>query len=203
MRRGILVAAIAASLLVTGLVLFVGLPRWSGGGRDAVPAPAATATAEAASRTIRATIFFVVEEGISLDGVDREIPYAESPVEQARRLLETQLETTNPPLGQPVPEGTRLRTLFLTEKGEAYVDLSPEIADKHPGGSLEELFTVYAIVNVLTVNMPAVTSVQLLVDGREVDTLAGHIDLRRPLTKNMNLLKRPETSESPATAGTR
>ena len=34
-------------------------------------------------------------------------------------------------------------------------------------------------------NLPAVTAVQMLVDGKEVDTLAGHVDLRRPLAKNL------------------
>ena len=29
--------------------------------------------------------------------------------------------------------------------------------------------------------MPAITAVQMLVDGKEVETLAGHVDLRRPL----------------------
>lgn len=200
-RRGLL-AAIVAALAVTGIVLFVVVPRWSG---RSVPGPAApaTTTAEAASRTVRATIYYVVEEGTSLVGVEREVAYAESPVEQARHVVEAQLESTSPPLGQPVPEGTRLRTLFLTEKGEAYVDLSPEIADKHPGGSLEELFTVYAIVNVLTVNLPSVKSVQILVDGREVDTLAGHIDLRRPLTRNLTLVKGASATATPAQAGTR
>jgi hypothetical protein len=28
--------------------------------------------------------------------------------------------------------------------------------------------------------------VQVLVDGKEVDTLAGHVDLRRPLAKNLS-----------------
>ena len=42
------------------------------------------------------------------------------------RCSSSQLESTSPPLGQPMPEGTRLRSLFLTEKGEAFVDLSPE-----------------------------------------------------------------------------
>ena len=37
----------------------------------------------------------------------------------------------------------------------------------------------------LTVNLPAVTHVQILVDGKEVDTLAGHVDLRHPLSKNL------------------
>jgi spore germination protein GerM len=84
-----------------------------------------------------------------------------------------------------VPPGTTLRALFVTANGEAYIDFSREIAAAHPGGSLDELLTVYTIVNALTVNLPAVSAVQVLVNGKEVDTLAGHVDLRRPLAKNL------------------
>src|SRR5205814_9718699 len=93
------------------------------------------------------------------------------------------------PVGEPllsaVAPGTRLRALFVTERGDAYVDLSREVAAAHTGGSLDELLTVYTIVNALTANLPAVSAVQVLVDGKEVDTLAGHVDLRRPLAKNL------------------
>jgi hypothetical protein len=34
-----------------------------------------------------------------------------------------------------------------------------------------------------------VTTVQVLVDGKEVETLAGHVDLRRPLEKNLTLVQ--------------
>ena len=67
--------------------------------------------------------------------------------------------------------------------------LSRESAGGHPGGTVNELLTVYTIVNALTANLPAVTTVQLLVDGREVDTLAGHVDLRRPLAKNLSYVQ--------------
>ena len=52
-----------------------------------------------------------------------------------------------------------------------------------------KLLTVYTIVNALTANLPAVKSVQLLVNGKEVDTLAGHIDLRKPLEKDLSLVE--------------
>jgi DNA transposition AAA+ family ATPase len=64
--------------------------------------------------------------------------------------------------------------------------MSRDVVTAHPGGSLDELLTVYSIVNALTMNLRAVTSVQVLVDGKEVDTLVGHVDLRRPLTKNVS-----------------
>jgi hypothetical protein len=75
--------------------------------------------------------------------------------------------------------------LFIGQRGEAFVDLAGDVRTKHPGGALDELFTIYAIVNSLTVNLPAISRVQILIDGKEVDTLAGHVDLRHPLQKNL------------------
>ena len=78
--------------------------------------------------------------------------------------------------------------MYVSDRNEAFVDLDATVRAKHPGGSMNELFTVYTIVNAITTNLPDVQSVQLLIDGREVDTLAGHVDLRRPLRKNEALI---------------
>jgi hypothetical protein len=48
---------------------------------------------------------------------------------------------------------------------------------------------VYAIVNAVTANLPAIQRVQLLVEGKEVDTIAGHVDVRRPLERDATLLR--------------
>jgi hypothetical protein len=116
---------------------------------------------------------------------------ADDTAEQARNILDRQLEPAPAPLLQVVPEATRVRTVFLISGGTAYVDLTGEVASTHPGGSLDELLTVYAIVDALTVNLPSITSVQILIDGKEVDTLAGHVDLRRPLPANRALIRPP------------
>ena len=107
------------------------------------------------------------------------------PAEQARALVEAQLQPAPAPLAQSIAEGTRVRQIFVAEDGTAFVDLSKEAVTNHRGGSLDELFAVYAIVNAVTVNLPAIKSVQILIDGQEVDTLAGHVDLRHPLTRNL------------------
>ena len=69
------------------------------------------------------------------------------------------------------------------------VELSADARVAHTGGALDELFTLSAIVNALTVNLPAITRVQILVEGKEVDTLAGHVDLRHPLQKNLKWVR--------------
>ncbi len=177
------VALFVLLVAAVGVVLVVVAPRWYAAAPK-TPKAVAPAPAESATRKIKATLFYVGEDGESLVPVQREVPYGEGVDEQARRIVEAQLGTVPVPLASAFPAGTQLRALYVGDRGEAYVDLSREVASRHPGGTLNELLTVYTVVDALTVNLPAISSVQVLVDGHEVDTLAGHVDLRRPLVKN-------------------
>ena len=183
-HRALGAAAIAALACLLAWLLFVALPRWYGG-----PAKASVDSAAAKApigRKIKTRLFYVSEQGTRLTSVERDVAYAEGTAEQAKEIVNAQIAPVAEPLVSAVPSGTKLRALFVTEQGHAYVDLSPEVAAAHPGGSLHELLTVYTIVNALTLNLPAVSAVQVLVGGKEVDTLAGHVDLRRTLAKNLS-----------------
>jgi hypothetical protein len=183
--RAAVAAGIAAVVIILAAFGIAHLRRRGGSAAAGNPATTpATAPAQAESRRIKATLYYIGEKGERLVGVERDVPYGATPAEQARRIVEEQLKEAPAPLASAVPKGTSLRALFISG-ADAYVDLSPEISSGHEGGSLEEILTVYALVNALTTNLPAVERVQILVAGREVDTLAGHVDLRRPLQKNL------------------
>jgi spore germination protein GerM len=188
-------SALAAAGIGMVLLLFVLLPRWSvqESGRPAAQA----APGETATRKITAHLFFVAEDGLHLAAVEREVPYGDGTAEQATRIIEAQLEPAPAPYTSAIPSGTKLRGVFVSSLGEAFVDLSPEVSSAHPGGSLNELFTVYTIVDTLTTNLPAIMAVQVLIDGKEVDTLAGHVDLRRPLQENTRWVAHTESETKP------
>ncbi len=171
--------------LGAGLVALVLLLRWYG--PAFLPASDATTVADAAGGgpLARVTLFYLARDGTGLVGRERGVDPGTDAVSRARAIAQRQLDPAPPPLMSPFPEGTRVRSLYLTADGNAFVDLSREVSAAHPGGSLDELFTVYALVNALTINVPEINAVQIMVDGREVDTLAGHIDLRRPLESNL------------------
>lgn len=188
-RIGLIAAMTSAAALLVW-VMFVGLPRWYGPPPAAPVATPASVPAEP-SRKIKARLFYVDDEGTRLSTVETEVPFAEQTVDQAREIITAQLAPVSGPLVSAIPLGTTLRALFVTDQSMAFVDLSAEVASAHPGGSNNELLTVYTIVHALTVNLPAITTVQVLVDGKEVDTLAGHVDLRRPLARNLALLVDP------------
>jgi len=160
--------------------------------RLARPQPAAADAATPASGAetphIAATLFYASAEGDSLVAVRREVALAEGIDAQGRQIVMAQLGPAPAPHVSVIPKGTTLRAFFVTERGDAFVDLSPEVSTAHPGGSLTELLTVHAIVNAVTANLPAVQRVQIIVDGKEVDTLAGHVDIRRPLARDAALI---------------
>lgn len=192
-RRVIVGVAIAIVAVALGWALMSSLARILRS-QDAAPVagPPATQTTPGdvpAVPRIKATLFFVSDDGRGLSAVEQEIPLAEGTVRQARALVEAQLAATPPaPLVSAIPAGTTLRGLYVSERNEAFVDLDSTLRDKHPGGSMNELLTVFTLVNAITTNLPDVQTVQLLIDGHEVDTLVGHVDLRRPLRKNESLI---------------
>jgi len=203
MTRGARIAgALGVVMLAAGVgwVLFVGLPRWT----QPAPPPEDLAVARApdepvvpATPRIKARLFYLTADGMRLQPSEQEVEFGATATAQARRLIEAQLLPPQAPLLSAVPAGTTLKELFLTGRGEAYVDLSAELAKNHSGGSLDEILTVYTLVSALTENLPSITHVQILIDGREVDTLAGHVDLRRPLTRATEWIEQP-TPAAPA-----
>jgi hypothetical protein len=164
------------------------------------PAPAPTPTAH-----ITATLFFGARDGLLLQPVRLEVPLADGTVAQGRQIVNALLQKPPAPYLPVIPTGTTLRAFYVTSGGDAFVDLSSDISVKHPGGTQAELLTVYSIVNTIATNLQGVQRVQLLVDGKEADSVAGHVDVRRPLERDMTLVRQdspppvqPSTSPSPA-----
>jgi hypothetical protein len=102
-----------------------------------------------------------------------------------------------------LPPATRVNDVFVLAHGVACVSLSGEVAGGLPGGSRAELLTVYSIVNTIVTNFPAVSRVQLVLNDQLATTLAGHVDIGRPLPPDMTLVAvdvKPEASPLPSAA---
>lgn len=188
-RRLLVVGAIAVLAIAGGWWLTTRFLSGRGATGQGTPASPIETPAAADARKITATLYFVSEDGMALVGVQREVAFGDTVLDQAKQIVAAQLAVAPAPLVSAIPPETGLRALYLTERGDAFVDLSPDVRTRHTGGALDELFTVYTIVNALTTNLPAVKRVQILIEGKEVDTLAGHVDLRHPLQKNLTWVR--------------
>ena len=211
MKIGRANALTVLGLLTLLLVVVLAAPRWTrlltrtvpgddadDGGPAAAPAPAPEGEdAAAVEQKINVKLFFLAPDQPALLIEDREVTYSADLARQVRTVVEEIVKGPRKGLVGSLPAETRVIDSFVTSAGVAYVDLSREAAEKHPGGSRGELLSVYSIVNSLTSNFPAVKRVQILIEDRQVTTLAGHVDLTRPLSSDLTFLVGAVPSAAP------
>ena len=142
-----------------------------------------------AEGSIRVTLFYLSGTGNMFSPEEREIPFADSLQEQAKQVVHQLLAGSRSGRGSAIPSGVELRGLFITQQGLAFLDLSQELIANHPGGTSAEELTVYSFANTLISNFPAVKKVKILVEGREIQSLAGHLDLTRPYGRGPSRLE--------------
>jgi germination protein M len=124
---------------------------------------------------IQVKLYVVARSGRRLATESQEIPLEPSVQQQASEVVELLLRRS-----AAFPLGVKLLEIFITSQGVAYVDLSKELISNHPGGSSAEELTVFSLTSTLVANFPAIKTVKLLVEGREIQTIAGHLDLTLP-----------------------
>jgi spore germination protein GerM len=134
-------------------------------------------------------LYFSDRENSFLIAENRHILNQDDPIALGTQIMHALLMGPQKALARTIPEKTKLKAFYLVPDNIAFVDLSVEIMDDHPGGAKSELLTIYSIVNSLILNIPEIEAVKLLIDGRETSTLAGHIDLRSPFKANMMLIR--------------
>lgn len=141
--------------------------------------------------TFQATLLFASSAGDGLVREGREMDACGGPAECVEAVV---TELINGPLGDltpTLPPATSIRAVQVN--GDlALVDFDDDLVDGLPAGSSAEMTAVYSIVDTIAANFPQIRRVQLLIDGKTVDTLKGHVDLREPLTPDFDLEQKPQ-----------
>jgi spore germination protein GerM len=137
--------------------------------------------------TKKVFLFFLAEEDDLLHPEVREIKADAVLTLQAKLVIRELIKGSRNGGISPIPVKTKLRELFITDEGIAFVDFSKEIQENQFFGSAGEIAAVFSIVNTLAYNFKSIKRVFILIDGREKETLGGHIDLKRPLLPRFDL----------------
>ncbi len=197
MKRADLLTAGGLVLLLLAVALTA--PRWSRLLRQPLRASAEDAATGAADpeptavpaevvRTINVKLFFEDTQGRGLVLEERSVTYHASLSRQIQVVVEELLRGSTTGSLSPLAGEAKVLEVLVTARGAAYVDLSKEITHGQLPGARAELLAVYSLVNSVTLNFPAIRRVQIMVDGQPTETLAGHVDLSRPLLPDMTLL---------------
>lgn len=180
-KKKLVIFSVLLSLLIVLIIVYFNLGEESEPGE--IPfIPSALEETESSEQKESAVIvlFFPSEHDGLLHREEREIFPESSLALQAKRIILELLSGSRLGFLSPIPPETRLRELYITNDGIAFVDFSRELTDKHLSGSSAEMATIFSIVDSLCYNLKQIKKVFILIDGGEKKTLGGHIDLANP-----------------------
>ena len=173
--------AIAMSVLIV-VALSLGIYTWRMG-KTVTSAPSAAVDSRplappVSGPTERVILFVAHDEDGSLRPESAQIPMPSGRQQRAeellRALLSMYLDKNSPHV---LGSGSEIRSVFLVDPGVAVIDLNSAFADTHRSGVLVEELTVASLIHTISANTQGILRVQILVDGKQRDTLAGHADL--------------------------
>jgi spore germination protein GerM len=134
-------------------------------------------------------LFFADKQKNYLTAETRLLNASGPPEVLGRTILEALIKGPESNLLPTVPKKTSIRALYVDKNHTAVIDFHSNIQENHLGGAYTELLTIYSIVNSLTLNVAEIDSVKFLINGKEVDTLAGHVDIKSPFNANLVIIR--------------
>jgi len=142
---------------------------------------AALAEMRARTGTMDLRLFLIVPGIERLIPVPRTVAAPMTIDAQVRLAVEELIRWNGTETISPLASQTRVRETWVSPGGIAYIDFDRSFYDFSGSGSLGELHSIYGIVATITLSFPEIVAVQFLIDGEIWETLAGHVDLTRPL----------------------
>ncbi len=132
----------------------------------------------ASGPTEQATLYVAYDDSGTLKPRGAQIPLPSGRQERAEELLRAlvniYLDKSSPHV---LGAGSEVRGVYLVDPGLAVIDLNAAFANSHRSGVLVEELTMTSLVETLSANVPGISRVKILVDGKDRDSLAGHVDL--------------------------
>lgn len=188
------VLAIAGLILVTAAAFMTA--QVFGPNRKATAPEVETPEVELTTEEVETEVIELLfpGEGNLLYSEPREMPAVGTIDQRIQAVIETLLAgPTSAGFRPPLPDGVKVLAVhFLEREGTVVLDLgAPEEEGPLAMGSRREMLSAYSLVNTVTSNFEGAERLQLLWNGRQPVTFAGHLDTSRPLAPNSSLQASP------------
>lgn len=150
-----------------------------------IPTIVSPVVSERTEKSIRVKVYYPDDSGMRLVAVERDVLVNDTTDKYTAAVEALLDEPDEDNLTKIFPKNATIRSVTVAN-GLATVDLGGSITKNFVGGSTGEELLVGSVVDTLT-NFPEIRRVQFLVDGREIETLSGHMDLSVPLERMSSL----------------
>jgi hypothetical protein len=176
--RHLLIGVAALLVLVVSMGIYLRHMRLQAGALDAAAANSLPVAPPASGPTETVTLYVADDDAGMLRARSAQIPLPGGRQQRAEELLRALLRIYQQPgAAHPMSPAADIRSIYLVDPGAAVIDLNAAFADQHRSGILSEQLTVNSLVETLAINVPGIQRVNILVEGKPRDTLAGHADL--------------------------
>jgi hypothetical protein len=177
--RHLLIGVAALLLVVVSMGIYLRHMRQQAKKLEPPPAASLPPVAPPASGPTETVTLYVADDAAgTLRPRSAQIPLPGGRQQRAEELLRALLRIYQQPgAAHPLAPDADIRSIYLVDPGAAVIDLNAAFADQHRSGILSEQLTVNSLVETLAVNVPGIQRVNILVEGKRRDTLAGHADL--------------------------
>ena len=176
--RHLLIGVATLLLLVVAMGIYVRRMRQRAAAVEYSEANTLPIGPPALGPTETVTLYVADDAAGTLRARSAQIPLPGGRQQRAEELLRTLLRIYQQPgAAHPLGAAADIHAIYLVDPGAAVIDLNAEFADQHRSGILSEQLTVNSMVETLGVNVPGIRRVNILVEGKKRDTLAGHADL--------------------------
>ena len=126
----------------------------------------------------KAVIYFANEEG-KLVGRNTEIESGATVLDDIKAVITAECAAPGVSgLLNAVPAGAAVRNIFIDDKRCVYLDFERSFVERHAGGTAGESLTLDALKKTIAANYPELDSLVILVEGKELASIAGHISTR-------------------------
>ncbi len=138
-------------------------------------------TVEKGVEDMRVKVYYPDESGLRLVEVEREIEVTRDENKYVATVEAMMTPPTESELTEIFPKRARLLDVEVND-GVATVNFDEGLRKHFAGGSAGETFLIGSVVNALT-NFNEIKEVRILINGEEIESLAGHMDLSAPLER--------------------
>ena len=107
---------------------------------------------------------------------------------QTKEIVKALIEGSKAGLVNTFPAGVVLIDVKVGDDGIAFVNFSKNLIKKYQGGSTAEMATIYSLTNSITQNIPSIKKVKILVEGKELSSIKGHISTRKAFSPDLELI---------------
>lgn len=179
--RQLAISVVVMLAIALGMGSFVWRLRGRTSTTESVPNNATPLAPPVTGPTEPVTLYVADDDAGTLRATLARIPLSAGRQQRGEELLRALLSAYSDKYSRHVlGSGSEVRAFYLVDPGLAVIDLNSAFADGHRSGVLVEALTVASLAKTLSANLPHVTRIEFLVDGKQRDTLAGHADLSGP-----------------------